>query len=430
MIHNPFPGPQPYRSSDRDRFYGRDEMSARLERSVLAHRCVTVYGPSGAGKSSLVQASAIPSLIDAHEIDVVRVDAWPADIDPTGWLADAMHTHLDLGPRPGDPQQAIRTAAQRVARRSPNLMLIYLDQVEQLLYPSRSIAEIEAFFDCMGGVVELPLRNLRVLLTLREDYLGRFRDRLRAHRRLLDHGFRVGPLTVGEISAAVCQAAAAGQPPQTWEFEPTRSLMLQVRAPGQTAADEAEAQAAYAQIVCRALFQRRADSADASGELNAETVLRDYFETTISALGPLRGAAQRLLEDHLVSADGSRTLRTEKELLRILPEKELTPALGAVGGGLLALASSDYDATVQDLQKSCALKCAPDTSGAYSRSRWENGIGIGSLVVGGAALLVGSGMVILNLPQSYRSKDESDVKVDVVPLVSASSAGLSTRLTF
>ena len=105
-------------------------------------------------------------------------------------------------------------------------------------------------------------------------------------------------------------------------------------------------------------------------------------------------------------------------------------ALGAVGGGLLALASSDYDATVQDLQKSCALKCAPDTSGAYSRSRWENGIGIGSLVVGGAALLVGSGMVILNLPQSYRSKDESDVKVDVVPLVSASSAGLSTRFTF
>ena len=335
MIHNPFPGPQPYRSSDRDRFYGRDDMSSRLQRSVLAHRCVTVYGPSGAGKSSLVQASAIPSLIDAHEIDVVRVDAWPADIDPTGWLADAMHTHLDLGPRPGDPEQAIRTAAQRVARRSPNLMLIYLDQVEHLLYPSRSIAEIEAFFDCMGGVVELPLRNLRVLLTLREDYLGRFRDRLRAHRRLLDHGFRVGPLTVGEISAAVCQAAAAGQPPQTWEFEPTRSLMLQVRAPGQTAADEAEAQAAYAQIVCRALFQRRADSADASGELNAETVLRDYFETTISALGPLRGAAQRLLEDHLVSADGSRTLRTEKELLRILPEKELTPILKALEGAAI-----------------------------------------------------------------------------------------------
>lgn len=105
-------------------------------------------------------------------------------------------------------------------------------------------------------------------------------------------------------------------------------------------------------------------------------------------------------------------------------------ALGAVGGGLLALASSDYEATVQDLQKSCASRCAPDTSGAYSRSQWENGLAIGSLVVGGAALLAGAGMVILNLPQSYRLKDESDVKVDVVPLASASSAGLSTRFSF
>jgi hypothetical protein len=248
-----------------------------------------------------------------------------------------MHLELDLGPRPTDltAEQAIRTAAQRVARRSPNLMLIYLDQVEQLLYPSRSTTDIEAFFDCLGEVVDLPLRNLRVLLALREDYLGRFRDRLRAHRRLLDHGFRVGPLTVSEISAAVCQAAEKGQPPQTWEFEPTRSLMLQVRAPGQSATDEAEAQAAYAQIVCRALFQRRADNSGVSGDLDAETVLRDYFETTMSALGPLRSAAQRLLEDHLVSADGSRTLRTEKELLRILPGKELTPILKALEGAAI-----------------------------------------------------------------------------------------------
>jgi hypothetical protein len=44
-----------------------------------------------------------------------------------------MHLELDLGPRPTDltAEQAIRTAAQRVARRSPNLMLIYLDQVRR-----------------------------------------------------------------------------------------------------------------------------------------------------------------------------------------------------------------------------------------------------------------------------------------------------------
>ncbi len=334
---NPFPGPQPYRSTDRDRFYGRVDLSARLERSILAHRCITVYGPSGAGKSSLVQASAIPSLIESNEIDVVRIDAWPPDENPTQWLADAMYANLDLGPRQTDlpPEQAIRTAAQRVARRSSNPMLIYLDQVEQLLYPSRNLTDVEAFFDALGAVVDLPLRNLRVVLALREDYLGRFRDRLRQHKRLLDHGFRVGPLTVTEITAAVCQAASAGIPPQTWDIDATRALMLQVRVAGQTETDDAEVQAAYAQIVCRALFQQRAETGESSRELEAEIVLRDYLETTLGSLGPLRYAAQRLLEDHLVTADGARTLRTEQELLRILSAKELGTILKALEGAAI-----------------------------------------------------------------------------------------------
>ena len=337
MSHNPFPGPQPYRSSDRDRFYGREEMSYRLDRSLLAHRCVTVYGPSGAGKSSLIQASVIPSLIESEGIAVVRVDGWPPDADPTRWLADSMYGDLSLGERPADldADQAIRAAVQRMARRSSKLMLLYLDQIEQLLYPGRDTAEVEAFFDSLGGVVDLPLRNLRVLLALREDYLGRFRDRLRDHRRLLDHGFRVGPLTVAEISEAVCQAAAAGEPPQSWALDRTTQLMLQVRVPGQAAAPEAEAQAAYAQIVCRALFEQRARSGGLSGDIEAEAVLRDYLETTIGSLGPLGSAAQRLLEDHLVTADGSRTLRTEKELLRVIPEKELSPILKALEGAAI-----------------------------------------------------------------------------------------------
>src|SRR5262249_34696949 len=49
-------------------------------------------------------------------------------------------------------------------------------------------------------------------------------------------------------------------------------------------------------------------------------------------LGELRASAERLLEDHLITADGTRTLRTEKELLRVLPAKELSPVLKALEG--------------------------------------------------------------------------------------------------
>jgi WD40 repeat protein len=333
---NPFPGPQPYRASDRDRFFGREELSARLEDNVLAHRCVTVYGPSGAGKSSMLQAAVIPRLLEAQQIDVVRVDTWPEESAAAGWLASAMYGQLGLGAPPEglSPGDAIAAAAKRAARRSARLLVVYLDQIEQLLYASRSAVETDALFDCVHGLLALLLRNVRVVLVLREDYLGRFRDRLREREPLLARGFRVGPLTVAELCRAVCRAAGEAEPPQRWDPAETRDLLIQVRIPGQEATEGAEAQAAYAQIVCRALFQQRAGGVEADGAV-AETILRRYLDATVADLGPLRGAAGRLLEDHLVTADGTRTLRTEKELLRVLPEADLSPVLRALEGAAI-----------------------------------------------------------------------------------------------
>jgi WD40 repeat protein len=364
-MENPFPGPQPYRASDQGRFFGREDMAKSLLANVLSNRCVTVYGPSGAGKSSLMQAAVVPELIASHGVRVVRVDGWPEGEDPTRWLASAMYADLGLGEVPADcgPGEAIAKAAQRAARRSSRLLLVYLDQIEQLLHPSRPAAEVDAFFGHLQTLVDLPLRNGRVALSLREDYLGRFRDRLRDRGRLLENGFRVGPLTVAELSDAVCRAAASGDPPQTWQPGPMRALMLQVRVPGEADTDAAEAQAAYAQIVCRALFQERAapergarrpslfdatwttivvsdlpedlPPADAAVTMKAELILRRYLEAMLDDLGPLAPDARRLLEDHLVTADASRTLRTEKELLRILPEEKLHPILEALEGAAI-----------------------------------------------------------------------------------------------
>lgn len=345
-INNPFPGPKPYRAGDRHRFYGREELSHRLEGSLLANRCVTIYGPSGAGKSSLMQAAVIPALVETQQIRVTRVDAWPENVDPSAWLADAVYANLGLGERPADmpAEEALVSAAQRSARKSPRIVLYYLDQVEQLLSPARNDSEVKAFFDTMNRLVDTPLRNLRVVLSLREDYLGRFRDRLNEYGQLLSHNVRVGPLTVAELADTACKAADAGVPSQQWDLEQMRALMFQVRIPGQTLSDGAEAQAAYAQIVCRALFQQRAlgNTEMDSGPIEAESILRGYFENTIDGLGPLGMSARRLLEDHLVTADGSRTLRTEKELQKLMPVEELAAILAALEGAAILYAQEHH----------------------------------------------------------------------------------------
>ncbi|HZI05272.1 MAG TPA: AAA family ATPase, partial [Archangium sp.] len=175
---NPFPGPQPYREGDRHRFFGREDMTRGLLNRILAHPCVTFFGPSGAGKSSLMQASVIPLLQELHGFRVVRIDAWRASGQaPLEQLVGAMFADLGLGEVPTElsPREALDEAVRLAERYSARPILIYLDQLEQLLYPSRSPEGTDELFEGLGALARKPLRGLQLVLSLREDYLGRFR---------------------------------------------------------------------------------------------------------------------------------------------------------------------------------------------------------------------------------------------------------------
>jgi hypothetical protein len=259
---NPFPGPRPYRAEDRRRFHGRDDPAKKLLRRMLAHPCITLYGPSGAGKSSLMQAAVIPALLEEHAFRIVRVDAWPAGEAPVPWLVRELWNGLDLGAPPADlgsserALAALDQAVQLAEQRSDRPILIYLDQLEQLFFPGRPPGEARALIEAADRLAHQPIRGLSLVLALREDYLGRFRDRARGRPELLDHGFRLGPLTVAEMTRAVGRVAAESG--QSWDETYTRKLMLDVRTPGQLESEEAEVQAAFGQIVCRALWERQA----------------------------------------------------------------------------------------------------------------------------------------------------------------------------
>lgn len=321
---NPFPGPQPYRAGDRGRFFGREALTRKMVHQILAHPATTLFGPSGAGKSSLMQAGVIPSLEEEHDFRLVRVDGWPPGEAPLEWLLRAIFSDLELG-APGEaasPLDVLDEAMAMAARRSDRPVLIYLDQIEQLLFPGRAGAEIAALIQGVDRLSRSRRQGLHLVLSLREDYLGRFRDRARGRRELLAHGFRLSPLTVEEMVKAVCRAAGEGEPAQAWDEAQTRALMLEVRAPGQSASDEAEVQAAFGQIVCRALWEERSESGGrVAGAVEAEAILQRYLEATVGGLGDLEEAARVLLQEHLIDAEGNRTLLTEKQARLALPGK-------------------------------------------------------------------------------------------------------------
>jgi hypothetical protein len=323
---NPFPGPQPYRAEDRSRFFGRDEAIRRLSNHLIAHPCTMLFGPSGCGKSSLMQAGVIPWLEGQHGFRVVRVDGWPPGQAPLSWfsaaLAEALGVTANSGEKAGDegPEAAIRLAY----RRSDRPILIYVDQLEQLFYANKNPADVEALFEGLSRLSRAPLRGLQMVLSLREDYLGRFRDRLRGRNELWEHGFRLGPLTAEEMARAVCSAAACGVPPRKWTLDDLLPLMIEVRTPGQLPGETAEVQAAFAQIVCMALWDGQASEGGtprALGPARAETILHRHLDKTLDALGPLKADALRLLEEYLIDGDGHRTLLTEDEAHDALPDE-------------------------------------------------------------------------------------------------------------
>lgn len=360
VIDNPFPGSRPYRrASDRPRFFAREAISYKLRCAILANRCVALFGPAGSGRTSLMRAGVLPGLVESDDIRVVLVEAWPGDKDPTAWLAKWMSADLRQGEIPFDvtPHDAVVASARRAVRSSPRIVVLFLDHMEQLVHPPREAAAVDTLFDAVLALVELPLRAIRVVLSLREDYLGRLSDRLKDRKRLLADGFRVVPLTVAELTEAVCRTAALGDPSMVWSPEEIGALMLQVRAPGQASAPGAETQAAYGQIVCRALFQRLARG-EVLGptEMTAEAILHEHLEESLAALGDSREAAQRMMETQLVDADGAPTLRTEKELLLSMPQAKLAAVLRSLEKEAILLARDHHGTRSLQIGHDCLAR--------------------------------------------------------------------------
>ncbi|WP_224363932.1 nSTAND1 domain-containing NTPase [Hyalangium versicolor] len=318
MSGNPFPGPQPYRTEDRHRFFGREEMTQKLVTSLLAHPCVTLFGPSGAGKSSLMQAGVMPLLAETHDFRIVHIEGWLKNEAPLERLAQTLYEKLQLVGPPTSPHSIrdLETVLELAELRSDRPILIYLDQFEQLLHPERDAAQLNSFLKGLQSLVRRPRRGLQLVLALREDHLGLLRDRARGRRELWDQGFRLRPLSVGEMAQIACQQAAQGVPAQAWPEAEVRELMHQVRVPGQDATDEAEVQAVFAQIVCRALWS----AGGIMGSPDAEPLVYHHLEMTLEGLGPHREHARQLLEEHLITSDGSRTLLMEQQVRAVLSE--------------------------------------------------------------------------------------------------------------
>ncbi len=225
---NPFAGLAPFQEADADRFYGRARevgaVLARLRSSPL----IALAGPSGVGKSSLVRAGVIPLLKRSGEgwdALTLRPGRSPLDalsailVELTGSATDPVAPSIgvgsgepvpdparpDLRAAPGQLGAALRAWAHRKRRR----VLVFVDQFEELYTLCADPDERAAFLACLDGIADDASSPLRVLVSIRSDFL----DRLAEHRHLADdisHGLMfVPPLDTGGLRDALVRPVEA-----------------------------------------------------------------------------------------------------------------------------------------------------------------------------------------------------------------------------
>jgi WD40 repeat protein/serine/threonine protein kinase len=190
---NPFRGLLPFNESHRHMFFGRDgEIGAFVERlrdvPVLA-----VVGPSGAGKSSFVRAGVIPRLREGSPITLVEVRPGsqpfhalarrlvaiqrdqsstartsPSTID-TGQVDDLAH---ELETQPG----RLALLAQSLAEERSTRVVFFIDQLEELYTLAADPAVRGRFLASLVGAADDPDGPVRVVFTVREEFLSRLAE--------------------------------------------------------------------------------------------------------------------------------------------------------------------------------------------------------------------------------------------------------------
>ena len=222
--------PAPYRgllSFDQQHarfFFGRDADCQRLLERLAQHPFVVVVGASGSGKSSLVKAGLLPSLAQNILPDSSRwrVLAFTPGSQPLLAVASQLATFLPLVDRP----RAVDDSMARLAERSdtlrstlfaytadqPTSVLLIVDQFEEVFTlcqegPERCRAQIEQFIANLADAVHESNGRIRVLLTLRADFLDRCLAYPKLRELLEDRQLLLGPLEAAGLREAIVRPA-------------------------------------------------------------------------------------------------------------------------------------------------------------------------------------------------------------------------------
>ncbi len=348
-----YPGARPFEDSaeDQEVFRGREGDASRLCEHVIGTRLLVLFGKSGLGKTSLLNTGLFPRLREMDFLPVpVRLNGndAPAETVIAAFCAACRQPGLRM--TEGNRGGLWEFLATSMVWRADLLLtpVLVFDQFEEVFtlrdadFRRQLAAELGALASGVpprrllqhGGDRPAELPDLKILLSLREEYLGTLQELSAAIPGLFQERFRLAPLADEDARKAIVEPAlqqpGPGQPPfdsPAFAFDASVvDAMLEFLRGESKIIEPFQLQllCCHAEDIVTARTRARSAAGtahrgegempvirlgDMGGVAGMEQVQKRFYERTIARLPRhSRAAARRLCEEGLISAEGRRLM--------------------------------------------------------------------------------------------------------------------------
>lgn len=185
----PYVGLTAFQPQDADRFFGRENLTRKLEGLVAAKPFVGVVGPSGSGKSSLLRAGLVPRLGNALEFTPGALPMGECAVrlaQLTGESAVSLRAELD------------QPAALGLLAKQHDVVLV-VDQFEEIF----TLCDEQQRKWLITALTSAP----RVVVGVRADFYGHIGHHPELVEALDGAQLLVGPMTADELRRAITEPA-------------------------------------------------------------------------------------------------------------------------------------------------------------------------------------------------------------------------------
>lgn len=312
--NSPYQGLKRFNFKDRDRFFGRDKLIARLFEAVNRSNLSLVLGASGSGKSSVVRAGLIPELKKSLESQIFYDFIFTPNQDPFDSLYRCLLSEeKDYNFSKLESEIALEAKADTLTKvistlkKKDERWLIFVDQFEQLFTSDQNSEKCKNFIAGIVKVANSSDSSVKIVVAMRADFL----EQLSYYPELAaianeNNIHIVTEMYPDELRQAIEQPAARHG--VVFEAELVEQIIKEV-----------EGQKGFLpllQYTLNLLWHSECETIGADGRLNIEK--RTLTKKSYKELEGVRGALQKHINDIYKNINEDEKTATKQIFLRLV----------------------------------------------------------------------------------------------------------------